>query len=476
MPAAAPARTDIKGLGDGSMKIDRIRVTAARDIAHRAPNFSPEQAAAMLCASQKGGFGVERAKRMHSATVEASRARDAWDAGTGLRKDWEKAELKRQDAVISYMVPVPILNMMVGPGEKKSGMPKPEFGALRIETPDLFSFKENGKEVIAVTGVIHNTGALRLELPPLTLRAIDEWDFSIAGQTSLLPFEALNPGESRRFEIRFLNPPAYTVEVYVHFAPPFMYRSPRDCDFFDPATFNADAASLDAPAGGIAREIGADGKPAYTAGELNLLTLFFRREAEAAWRCQNVARDTCSMGSGSQRLYWRDMFAMSEAIDEAWVALRAAEETRKRVVSGAEVETAEAAREAAMGRVMALGAKALARAGASAGDVEVAVTVSSYGLDADGLFVEIAGTVHNAGAAARKVDALMVAFVDRRELALSSLAVEVGLQLAPGETQAFSQRLQAGQGGRGRSRNMAPARIPPRDIPWQVRVGAMARE
>ncbi len=337
MPAAAPARTDIKGLGDGSMKIDRIRVTAARDIAHRAPNFSPEQAAAMLCASQKGGFGVERAKRMHSATVEASRARDAWDAGTGLRKDWEKAELKRQDAVISYMVPVPILNMMVGPGEKKSGMPKPEFGALRIETPDLFSFKENGKEVIAVTGVIHNTGALRLELPPLTLRAIDEWDFSIAGQTSLLPFEALNPGESRRFEIRFLNPPAYTVEVYVHFAPPFMYRSPRDCDFFDPATFNADAASLDAPAGGIAREIGADGKPAYTAGELNLLTLFFRREAEAAWRCQNVARDTCSMGSGSQRLYWRDMFAMSEAIDEAWVALRAAEETRKRVVSGAEV-------------------------------------------------------------------------------------------------------------------------------------------
>jgi len=144
------------------------------------------------------------------------------------------------------------------------------------------------------------------------------------------------------------------------------------------------------------------------------------------------------------------------------------------------------ARQRAINRFMGLGEKALARAGASAKDVAVEVTTSAYGRDEDGLYVEIACTLRNTGESERKVDSLMVAFVDRLELPLSSVAIDVGMTLAPGETKEFSQRLQASAGrGRGagaqmtfgeRRRDVAAARIPPRDVAWEVRVGAMTRE
>ena len=55
--ATAPLeRTEVRGAGDGSMKLDRVVVTGSKDIPHRAPDFSSEQAAAMLCAAHKGGL------------------------------------------------------------------------------------------------------------------------------------------------------------------------------------------------------------------------------------------------------------------------------------------------------------------------------------------------------------------------------------------------------------------------------------
>lgn len=476
-PPPAPARTDIKGAGDGSMKLERVIITgSSKDIPHRAPNFSAEQAAAMLCGSQKMGFGGENARRMHEATLKARQAREDFDNGKITLKQMDQIELKRQDAVISYLVPVPILNMLVTPAEKKKDMPKPAYGAVVLENTDLFSFMENGKEIVAVTGTAHNTGTSRVELPPLTLRALDEWDFSIAGQSSLLPFEVLEPGEARQFEIRFFNPPEYTTEVYVHFAPPFMYRAPRDCEFFDPTVFDQYGELKETADTGAAPP--AKDAP-YTAGELNLLTLFYRRESEAAWRCQTYTA-ACP---AKQRLRWQDMFAMSEAIDEAWVKVRAAEEAR--IAARADETEATQARDKAIARFQDLGARALARAGDSTADIVVEVASSTFGRDEDGLFVEVVGKVRNTGNAARKVDALMMAFVDRKELPLSSVAVDVDMVLAPGAVRDFSQRLQAGV-SRGpdraaqvtlaeRRRDTSSARIPPRTILWEMRVGAMTR-
>lgn len=484
-PAAAgpaPERTDVQGAGDGSMKVaaadkaNRV-VVNAKGIPHRAPNYSSEQAASMICAAQKAGFNGGGAKRMHEATLEAERAKKAWDDGRGTRKDWEKAELKRQDAVIAYMFPIPVLNMFVSPAEKKDGMPKPESGSLVIEHTDLFTFKENGKPQMAVTGYVRNRGAVALEVPPLTMRAIDQWDFAIAGQTSLAPFTRLGPGEEQRFELRFLNPPAYTEEVYVHFAPPFVYRNPRDCDFFDPAKFD-EAASLKTVNEERERQrFFADPIPVaastaagpYTAGELNELALHFRRESEAAFRCQNLAQGACTSGPGAQRMHWRDMFVLSEAVDQAWIAMGAAEGA---VRGGVRDAVADEARDRAVARFRQLAQAALVRAGVSAQGIEVAAT-SVYGRDADGLYVQLSGTVRNASAESRQIDNLMVAFVDRLELPLSSIAIEAGFALAPGETREFTQRLEAGAAGRRRT--YAPARIPPRDIPWEVRVGAMSK-
>jgi len=218
----------------------------------------------------------------------------------------------------------------------------------------------------------------------------------------------------------------------------------------------------------------------YSASELNLLTLFYRRESEAAWRCETYTA-ACP---ARQRLHWRDMFAMSEAIDEAWIALRAAEEAR--IAARPDEAEAVRARDKAIARFQDLGGKALLRAGDSTPDIKVDVLSSNFGRDEDGLFVEVTGTVRNTGALERKVDALMMAFVDRKELPLSSVAVDVDLILAPGTEAPFSQRLQAGV-SRGPDRAArvtlaerrsvtAVARIPPRTIPWEVRVGAMTQE
>ena len=472
--AAAPERTDIQGAGDGSMEVEDVVVVRGSRIQQRAPNYSSEQTAAIVCGAMKGDFGVDGARRMHAATVKTEKARLDFDAERITGKQLDAIELERQDAVIGYMLPVPILNWMITPTEKKSDLPPPRQGSVSLENTDLFAFTENGRSVTAVSGIARNSGAERVAAPPLTLRALDQWEYSVAGQTSLLPFETLEAGEAKPFEVRFLNPPANMAEVYVHFAPPFLYRTRRDCEFFDPATFNP-SASLTAP------ETIAAAEGDYIAGELNQLTQVFRRESEQAWRCQVDGR--CDPAQAAQRISWRDMFLIAESADEAWVALAAAEAMRARAGAGAESDKAETAQQAAMQRLRTLGAQTLARAGGSVADVVVAVTQSTYGRDAVGLFVEIAGTLTNTGAVERRIDSLMVAFVDRLELPLSSVAIAVDRVLAPGETLAFGRRLEAGaargtagvQMAWGEKREAAPARIPPRDIPWQVRVGAMGR-
>ena len=64
---SAPTRTEVRGYGDHSMKIDRVVITGDRPIAHRAPNYSPEQVAAMVCTSARFGFGAEAAKHAHES-------------------------------------------------------------------------------------------------------------------------------------------------------------------------------------------------------------------------------------------------------------------------------------------------------------------------------------------------------------------------------------------------------------------------
>lgn len=447
-------RTDVAGAGDGSMALDRVVIRGSK-IQQRAPNFSSEQAAALICGSIKGGYNVDAARRMHAATVKAEKARLDFDAETITGEQLDTIERARQDAVVNYLLPVPVLNWMVVPVEKKGDLPAAKSGNLVLVDTDAFTFNENGRSVTAVSGTIRNAGDGVIDMPPLTLRAIDEWDFTIAGQTSLLPIERLAGGEAQRFEVRFLNPPANTAEVYVHFAPPFLYRTRRDCEFFDPAKFDA-GATLATPQVEQAVRFSGD----YAAGELNQMTLFFRRESEMAWRCQALGK--CDAAQPADRIGWRDLFRLAEAADEAWVALSAAEAARAR--SESDVANAEVAQRTALQRLRGLGVRALARAGLSVPDVRVDVSQASYGRDEAGLFVDIAGTIINTGAVERRVDALMVAFVDRLELPLSTVAIGDGGVLAPGEARAFKRRLDAGA-----------ARIPPRDIPWEVRVGAVAR-
>jgi hypothetical protein len=231
----------------------------------------------------------------------------------------------------------------------------------------------------------------------------------------------------------------------------------------------ADAASqLDAQTGPAAK--GAT----HTSAELNILTQYFRREAAEAWRCRDWAEKGC--GWSRHALRWRDMFEMSEAIDAAWIALRAAG-------AAPEDTAAETARAQAFAAFTRLGDAALSRAGTTVPDITVALSTSRHGRDASGLYIEIAGSLTNTASEPRSISALMLAFMDRLDLPLSSMSIDFARTLQPGETLPFAERIAVAQGydperswsGRRNQPEDALARVPPPSIPWEVRVGAMAR-
>ncbi len=516
-PGTEPERADIRGLGDGLMMNDRVVVTGRKEVAHRVPDYSREQVAAMVC-DRRNGNSPERlkaAQRAYEMTLAAYEIRSGYLAGQRTPKELDNAERKRQDAVAA-MTNNNLLFNLFGGRSKKGDLPKPELDGVVLENVDLYTFTENGRPVMAVSGSVRNTTTKRAEPPPLTLAAIDEWEFILAGQTSLLPFESLEPGESKPFEIRFINSPDTTYEVYVHFVPPFEYRLRRECDPLDLASGNA------APAPRSAAAATTVVSPTHAASELNLLASIYRTEAESAWTQRacgtpggdpandpNKPRDAFQIAPGgggerrgvsvsinlgkfnrkglcaawSRRLPWRESFALGEAAGEAWGAMLAVEEMRRLQSSGlasqAEVANADIGFHREYATFRALGAKALARAGMNVEDVEVAITSSSFGYDQlskafdgvdiskVGFYVDVAGSVRNTAASPRGIEALMLALVDRLDQPLLTFRLDEEIVLGAGEVRQFAHRVYFSDPVRRKDAKDAP--------PWQVRIGAVGK-
>ena len=480
--------------------VDRVVVTGRREASRRVPDYSPDETASLICLMQKIGFDDGNARKAHAATLVARDMRVAMMAGRATPAEIETAERRREDAVQSALSPLPIVDIFFSPIVRKRDLPQPSYKGVALENITFVSVFENEREVMVVSGAARNTGKNRMEMPPLTLEALDRWDFVLSGQSSLLPFQYLEPGEARSFDIRLLNPPRNTSDVYVHFAPPFRYRWPRDCAFFDLARSTSDGLlgelpasqsksvweiiddQLDAYTLAKAPEL-AEGAAAntYSATELNSLTRYFRREAAWAWDCRESAKSECA--GADQRLQWRDMFAIAEAADEAWDAVQAFKalegaQAEKALTSPA-VADADTVRRHAIRTLSALGEVALRRAGSSVPDVVVEVTASRMKLDSAGLYLEVAGRISNGASEARHVDALMIALVDRFGLPLSSVTVDAKTLLPAGAGQEFLQIIPVLRGGSQPALSTKTAgvigRAPPEDIPWQIRVGAMGR-
>jgi hypothetical protein len=296
-PEPEPARTDVRGQGDGAMTDERVVVTARKEIPHRVPNYSREQIAAFVCAARNDGRSgrLNNARRAYDATLAAHETRLAFEAGQRTAREADAAERKRQDAVGGMTGGAMMLFSMFGGRTKKDDLPKAEFEGLVLENVDLFTFTENGRPVMAVSGIVRNTTTERAELPPLTLAAIDQWQFILAGQTSLLPVETLEPGEAKPFELRFHNPPDTTYEVYVHFAPPFEYRMRRECDLAN--IIEAETPST-APRTAVAAA--AVTSRVHTAPELNLLTRIYRSDAESAWNLRACGKPKEEASDGGE--------------------------------------------------------------------------------------------------------------------------------------------------------------------------------
>jgi len=488
-------------IGDHAFaEVDRVVVTGRREASRRVPDYSSDETASLICLMQKIGFDDGNARKAHAATLVARDMRVAMMAGRATPAEIETAERRREDAVQSALSPLPIVDIFFSPIVRKRDLPQPSYKGVALENITFVSVFENEREVMVVSGAARNTGKNRMEMPPLTLEALDRWDFVLSGQSSLLPFQYLEPGEARSFDIRLLNPPRNTSDVYVHFAPPFRYRWPRDCAFFDLARSTSDGLlgelpaaqsksvweiiddQLDAYTLAKAPEL-AEGAAAntYSATELNSLTRYFRREAAWAWDCRESAKSECA--GADQRLQWRDMFAIAEAADEAWDAVQAFNAIERaqseKALSSQAVADADKVRRHAIRALSALGEVALRRAGSSVPDVVVEVTASRMKLDSAGLYLEVAGRISNGASEARRVDALMIALVDRFGLPLSSVTVDAKTLLPAGAGQEFLQIIPVLRGGSRPALSTKTAgvigRAPPEDIPWQIRVGAMSQ-
>jgi hypothetical protein len=502
-PEATPARTDVRGAGDGSMvvdsDVDSVTVNYKnKEIKHTVANFSLEQVASMVCRQRPTGIlkvdedTLKKSRAAYDATVAAQQMRVAWREGTATQKQLNDAEKKRQETVRVLLGPASFMGFTVA-RERKSQLPEPS-GPVVLEDVDLFTFKENGQDVMAVSGVVRNTGTAMAEVLPLTLQAIDHWEFLLAGQTSLLPFTQLAPQEARRFEVRFLNPPDTTYEVHVHFAPPFEYRSRRDCDQFDPALATIESMAR--------RDVVEDPtSPVHSAAELNQLTRVYRAEAEKAWECRKgkdsappkggIQIETYSSGErreggaislslgkpnmeamcapAARRLHWRETFELAQATDEAWGAMRATELAKMRQASEADVAKAEAAQAASYAVFRTLGEKALARVGGSVPDVDVEVRRASYGYEQlKGFYVDFGAVMRNRGTETREVDALMLALVDRLDQPMVSMTLDAKETLAPGASKDISQRVWVTEPVRRSGPTQTPV--------WQIRLGAMGQQ
>jgi hypothetical protein len=485
---------------DASAEGDRVVVSGRREASRRVPDYSPDETASLICLMQKIGFDDGNARKAHEATLVARDVRVAMMAGRATQAESETAERRREDAVQSALSPIPIVDIFFSPIVRKRDLPQPSYRGVTLENITFVSVFENGREVTVVSGAARNTGRNKVEMPPLTLEALDRWDFVLSGQSSLLPFQYLEPGESGSFDIRLLNPPKNTSDVYVHFAPPFRYRWPRDCAFFDLATSTSDGLLAELPTSQSKSvwEIIDDQLDAYTlaktpelaegaaantysATELNSLTRYFRREAAWAWDCRDSTKSECA--GVDQRLQWRDMFAIAEAADEAWDAVQAFKAVERakseNALTSSAVADADKVRRNAIRALSALGEVALRRAGSSVPDVIVEVTASRMKLDSAGLYLEVAGRINNEATEARRVDALLIALIDRFGLPLSSVTVDAKTLLPAGGSQEFLQRIPVRRGGSQPALSTKTAgvigRAPPEDIPWQIRVGAMGR-
>ena len=516
--AIKPLRVDDSAETPGSVIIDKvvIRSTAAR-LPHRAPNLSSAQTASMICSALLYRFPDGRARRAHEATLEAARLREAFDRGDGDGREADRAELARQDAVRDAMsVPIPILDNVFNLITRKSDLPGPRSGPLMINDLGLLKTLENGREVLIIAGTVRNNGDQEEDVPPITMIALDEWDFVLSGQSALIPVATLAPNEEASFRLRFLNPPETAYEIAAHFAPPFRYYGDnRSCDYIDPSLSDRltglESAVSDEPVrdlvAGVLAPYEAEFRAAartslnervadltdpyrlatfagsadvpYSVGELNAMTRHFRGQAAREWRCRKSEAPDC-IGS-SRRLGWRDSFAMAETANEAWMAMvarSAVEQTDSGPLSShTKLEDARRAEERALTALRQIGEASLTRAGRSQEGIRLNNVKSALTQERGGLFLEIEGEVSNERTAPSKVQDMLVALVDRYGVPLASVLVPVNLDLATAETRSFTLRTPATRatGPIPQKQSEDPGlpylgRLPPEMLPWEVRI------
>lgn len=388
-----------------------------------AANFSPEQTASFLCVAE--GLPLNfltslPAQAAHEATLKAREVRMRAFRGEATAREMEQAELDRQRAV----------GRLAGQG-RVTGPAGPTRSGLVIEGVQRRRVVENGRPVLLVTGKVRNTSANQVELPPLTVQALDVRSFILASQTSQLEEVFIGPGETQAFTFRFKNPPQYTAEVRPHFAPPFGVRNFRGCDFFDPLSFDPNQERVRRERAAVTPvpvPVVGDGAPAYTAKELAAMVQRARQDAQSSFSQRPSA---CAPPAP-----WRPLMVMADRMEEAWIATNAAEEVRRDAARG--VFLASEVVEAELSRQLAVRAFMTARPPQRRPDPVDRPGLVVQGVQRSGTNdLVLRGEVLNSGRQRAPMPPLLVTVVDRYGFILTESLQRPDGQIRPGRTQEF---------------------------------------
>ena len=406
------------------------------------PNYSPEQTASAICFGLERGYAVATMRRLseaHEATMDARMARRAFTLGRVGEARVKAMELARQAAL-------PPKGPMVH--VTAATLPKAEQAGLAIQNLTYERANERGKGVLLDKGQVRNISGGRLYLPPISLFAIDARDFVLAGQTNVIDPEVLEAGQSQAFAVRFRNPPAYTVRMQAAFAPPFQTRNFRGCEFLDPKVFDIGAidvtrlaAAMKNPSRPVVNE-----ETTYTASQLAVLARIAFDDATEAYLATQATRSGVRPATGCAAVQpWRKLMALSEKLDEAWVAANAAEEIRRDAKEGIflpeEIREADRVRDAAFDAFRAARPVSRALLPAPAGlSIE---TTEMRPRDHAGAEVVVAATLRNDSGATVDQAPLLMTIKDRFGYVVSERIVNAAGPVRHNTSRTFSFTIQA---------------------------------
>lgn len=207
--SAPPAAVPIPDVGEGAPALspDEIQrvIFARRAVNGGFPQAGPGGEATPF-RSMEAWERINHTITARTVTQYAERIRREAARGLRTQKEVEEAELARQAAMLKAFGP-------------RLRAPAIESIRLAPASATLEGFRagmavEGGRQLLVVAGMLRNVADKTVRAPLLTITVLDAQGFVLAAKT-FNPSVRLQPGQTRAFAYRFVDPPANLKDVRI---------------------------------------------------------------------------------------------------------------------------------------------------------------------------------------------------------------------------------------------------------------------